>query len=123
MRIVLDTNILVSAAISSRGNAAKILELVADGALHLSISEPILSELAEVLARPKIGFSAEKIRVAIEAIGEISELVYPEITVDAIKTHESDNRILVCAVEAKADKLLTGDLKDIRPLGSFHGFA
>jgi len=47
----------------------------------------------------------------------------PRIRIHAIKRVEADNRILECAVEDKADVLITGDLRDIRPLGHFQGIA
>lgn len=47
--------------------------------------------------------------------------MHPKEKIDVIKTHDPDNRILECAVEAQANVLVTGNMKDIRPLGSFRG--
>lgn len=49
------------------------------------------------------------------------EMIDPRRRLDVISAHSADNRILECAVEAKADVIVTGDLKHIRPLGSFEG--
>ena len=49
-RVVLDTNVIISAAISSLGNPAKIVELVSDGIITMYYSNEILSEYEEVLS-------------------------------------------------------------------------
>ena len=54
MRIVLDTNLLVSAILSPKGNPAKIIHLVLDGNATLIISKPILLEIDRVFRYPKI---------------------------------------------------------------------
>ena len=119
MRIVADTNILVSAAVSPRGVAARILILAAEGTIRLFVSPFILSEMEEVLGRPKIGFSLEQIRASLEAVKEVAKTVQPKVKVNVIAAENSDNRILECALAAEADVLVTGNMKDIRPLGKF----
>ncbi|OGS00432.1 MAG: putative toxin-antitoxin system toxin component, PIN family [Elusimicrobia bacterium RIFCSPLOWO2_12_FULL_59_9] len=121
MRIVLDTNVLVSAALYPRRPMGRILLLAADGRLQVFVSPFVLWELERVLARPKIGFEPGKIRETLEALKEVAHVVQPKTKVDVIASHEPDNRILECALAAKADVLVTGDLKDIRPLGRFEG--
>lgn len=121
MRIVLDTNVLVSAANSPQGTAARILLLAAEKKARLLVSPFILSELAEVLARPKIGFSPDKIHATIGMVKEIAEIIEPIKRINVIETDEADNRVLECAVDGKADVLVTGDLHHIRPLGKFGG--
>ena len=54
MRIVLDTNVLVSALLTAEGHAARVLRLACDGSLTLLLSEPLLAGLHEVLLYPKI---------------------------------------------------------------------
>src|ERR1017187_3426275 len=117
MRIVLDTNVLVSAAITPHGKVSIIMDLVNDGRLELFISPFILYEMDYVLAR--YGWDQAKIKEALEAIKEVSEVIEPKVTIDIIKTDPPDNRILECAVAAKADVLVTGDRKHIHPLGTF----
>lgn len=99
----------------------RILLLAADGRLQVFVSPFVLWELERVLARPKIGFEPGKIRETLEALKEVAHVVQPKTKVDVIASHEPDNRILECALAAKADVLVTGDLKDIRPLGRFEG--
>lgn len=119
MRIVADTNVLVSAAAFPRGVAARVLLPAAEGRLRLFVSPFILSEMADVLGRPKIGFSPEQIQAALEAVKELATIVHPKVRVDIIARENSDNRILECALAAEADVLVTGNMKDIRPLGKF----
>jgi putative PIN family toxin of toxin-antitoxin system len=52
-RIVIDTNVLISAAIQPRGLPAQLLELVAGRAVELCVSEEVLAEYSEVFARAK----------------------------------------------------------------------
>ncbi|MDD3926749.1 MAG: putative toxin-antitoxin system toxin component, PIN family [bacterium] len=59
MRVVLDTNILVSAALTPGGACAEIVRLTINGLLHVLIDERILTEYREVLSRPKLGFSSQ----------------------------------------------------------------
>jgi putative PIN family toxin of toxin-antitoxin system len=62
MRVVIDTNILVSAAIKKHGAEAAVLDLVAGGSLFLFVSEPILAEYQGVLLRPKLKLNPDSVR-------------------------------------------------------------
>ncbi len=83
--LVLDTNIYVSALISTRSNPALLLD-VAGKKYSLFISKEILSEVEDVISRKKFGFTKEKISTAMEAIMSFSEIINPEIKVDVIKS-------------------------------------
>ena len=61
MKVVLDTNILVSALISSFGNSARILDLVLLGDLQLVYDDRIIAEYREVLARPRFEFDSDDV--------------------------------------------------------------
>ena len=52
-RIVVDTNVLVSAAIKPNGQQALVIQLVAFRAVEMCVSEDVLAEYREVLSRPK----------------------------------------------------------------------
>ena len=121
MRVVADTNVLVSALLFG-GKPSRVVELAKDGLIELFVSPFILAEFEDKL-RSKFGYSvraAQEARVDIEVIARVVE---PRIAIQAIKRKDSDNRILECAVEAKAQALVTGNMKDLRPLGSFQGIA
>ena len=106
--MVLDTNILVSAAICD-GNQAKIIRKAHNGDVKLVISSEIIKELVDVLSRPKFKFSKEQIENHISHIVETAEIVEPDIKLNIIKEDPPDNRILECAVFANADYIISGD--------------
>lgn len=119
MRIVLDTNVLISAVLFG-GNPSTIMDLVQDGKVDLLVSPFILGEFQNKLAA-KFGFSPTQAGEARAEVEMLSSTVNPRLKIDTIKRKESDNRILECAVEAAAQVLVTGDMRDIRPLGRFRG--
>ena len=122
LRVVLDTNVLISCLVFHK-EIGRIWELVEDGRFDLFLSSFILSELRRVLIK-KLSFSPERADVIVDWVeSEAVEIVFPERRVSAIKDDDSDNGILECAMEAKADVIVTGDIKHIRSLGSFEGIA
>ena len=62
MKVVLDTNIVVSGLLQSQGNPAQVLTLVLSGAIQVCHDERILAEYAEVLARPRFKFDPQRVR-------------------------------------------------------------
>jgi putative PIN family toxin of toxin-antitoxin system len=108
VRIVLDTNVLISALLFG-GNPRKILDLIIRGEIVLCLSESITSELAAVLQRSKFGFSHEIVNQIIPELSAISEFVLPSKKIQEIKADEADNRVLECADEASADYIVSGD--------------
>jgi putative PIN family toxin of toxin-antitoxin system len=110
-RIILDTNIVISAALQPSGLPAKLLELVAYRTVELCVSEEILTEYREVLARPKFAaIDPRRVARLLELIAEEATLIRPT-TVLKISKDESDNRFYECAEEAGADYLVTGNIK------------
>ena len=119
IRIVLDTNVLVSALLFG-GLPARIVKLVNMGAVELFISPFILEEFESKLIT-KFKFSSFAAREARADIEAISHQVHPKQTVHVIKRKDADNRILECARAAEVQALVTGNMKDIRILGTFQG--
>jgi len=110
-RIVLDTNIVVSAALRPYGLPAQLLELVAYRAVELCVSEELLTEYREVLARPKFaGIDPQRVDLLLKLIAEEATLVRPTNTLQ-ISKDETDNRFYECAEAAGADYLVTGNIK------------
>jgi putative PIN family toxin of toxin-antitoxin system len=108
IRLVLDTNVLVSALISTRSNPARLLDAAGKN-YSLFISKEILRELEDVISRDKFGFSSEIIDSAIEAILSYSEVVNSEIKFDVVKSDPDDNKILECAIVCGASYIVSGD--------------
>jgi len=68
MKIVLDTNVLVSGLLQPFGPSGQIVRLVASGELVLGYDPRILAEYQEVLLRDKFGFDSERIAILLEEI-------------------------------------------------------
>ena len=88
-KLVLDTNIIISAALTDKGNPAKIFKMISDGKLHLCYNAQILSEYTDVLSRAKFSFSPEKQKSFIDKIVEIGIIVNTTLS-DVLLPDESD---------------------------------
>lgn len=121
MRVTLDTNVLVSALLFG-GLPSTILDIIKDGKAELFVSPFILDEFQRKL-ETKFGFTQDLAREARAGVEAIANVVHPKKTIHIIKRKDSDNRILECAVEAKAQVLVTGNMRDIRSLGAFQEIA
>ncbi len=119
MRVVLDTNVIVS-GLNFPGNERLVLELALRGRFELYVSTFILEEAAGVLAR-KFDWDAERSSQALSALGNAATVIYPRRLPEVIEGSHADNRILECAVEASADYLVTGDRRHLLPLGTHEG--
>jgi putative PIN family toxin of toxin-antitoxin system len=108
LRVVLDTNVLISAIVFG-GIPRKILETVYRGELSSYFSAAIIDELKAVLERPKFGFPSEILQTILSELYNIGIFITPKSRVDLLTEDPDDNRILECAVEADATFLITGD--------------
>ena len=108
LKVVLDTNVLISAILFG-GKPRQILEKAIRGEIRLCLSEPILEELRGVLGRSKFGYSPEMIQFIFTELTGIADFVNPSETIDVVLEDSEDNRILECAVEAKANTIISGD--------------
>jgi len=111
MRVVLDTNIIISACIKPGGNEARMIELVQAGVLIACLSEALLEEYREVAERKKFETRRECLIGAIDAIRANAVVVDPLERCDAC-TDPDDNLLLECALAAKASFVVTGNLAD-----------
>ncbi|MBI2468276.1 MAG: putative toxin-antitoxin system toxin component, PIN family [Candidatus Rokubacteria bacterium] len=118
MRIVLDTNVLISALAFPGSKPDQVLARVRRGEIDLFISPFILSELDGVL-REKFRLAAKEADARVRAIRAIAHLVDPTERVTVVTAKDDDNRILECALAAEAEFLVTGDKAHLLPLGSY----
>lgn len=110
MKVVVDTNILVSAILSPLGPPAQIVKLILSRKMTLLISGPIVREYAEVLDRKEFGFNPSIIRDFLQSLSLYSE----KVSTEPLETHlpDPDDKIfLACALAGNADFLITGNLK------------
>jgi putative PIN family toxin of toxin-antitoxin system len=85
--------------------------LVAYRAVELCVSEELLTEYREVIARPKFaGLDPQRVTLLLELIAEEATLVSPTNVLN-ISKDEADNRFYECAEAAGADYLVTGNIK------------
>ena len=111
IRVVLDTNIVVSAMLRSGGMPEAIFNLAIDRVIQLYISEPILAEYEEVLNRPRLNMHPEKVANALFKIREAGTVVRPSAPVTAASDPD-DNVFLECAEAAEAHYVITGNRDD-----------
>jgi putative PIN family toxin of toxin-antitoxin system len=117
MRVVYDTNVVVSAVLKPASIPAVLLSLALVQRVRLCVSPPILAEYTAVLHRPKFGFEASSIATLLEDLTRTALLVHPTMNL-TVATDEADNRFLECAVEASAAFLVTGNLRHF-PVATF----
>jgi putative PIN family toxin of toxin-antitoxin system len=105
---VLDTNVLVSAALSD-GKPYEILSLAENGDIVSITSPAIIAELKDVLTRDRLPFTDEHVDELVTKILSISRVIRPEIDLDVIEDDPDDDKILECAVSGDADYIVSGD--------------
>lgn len=117
MRIVLDTNVLISALIRSDGPPGQLLRLWQEGAFTLITSLAQRDELADVLAREKIRslVTAEEAAALVNNLDAAAEVLTELPDID-LSPDPKDNFVLAMAVAGKADLLVTGDKGDLLSL-------
>jgi len=110
LRLVIDTNIVVSAAIKPDGLPRTVLMLAMTRPAKLYVSEPMLDEYAEVVARPELHIRKGLRRQLLDLIAKNSRLVMPLRSLQ-ITPDPDDNKFMECADKCRADYLITGNLR------------
>ena len=124
LRAVIDTNVMVSVAFAKQGLAKKLRDLIAADAFIIVTSKAILKELYEVLHYPHIierfKPSEEDIEEFIGMIIEHAEITKGAYSIDRITRDPKDDMFLACALEGKADYVVSRD-SHLRNLKHYHG--
>ena len=107
MRVVFDTNIFVSAFVIPSSLAEKAILRIIEGKDVLLISREILDELLSILSK-KFSRDVEELSRLALYLTEIAITIKPRKRVTILKD-DPDNRVLECAVEGRADAVVTGD--------------
>jgi putative PIN family toxin of toxin-antitoxin system len=110
VRIVLDTNVLISGLLSPHGPPGRILDLVLAGELVLVVDDRILSEYRDVLARPRFGFRRADREALLEYLKQTSEAVLASPVTSELPD-PGDLPFLETALEGQVDSLVTGNLR------------
>ncbi len=119
MKVVLDTNVLVSAFVSE-GVCSKLLGRARRGQFQLITCPFILKEFEKVLFK-KISATKSETKQALRVLGEaVSLIAQPAQEISGICRDPDDDHLLSCSKASAADYLVTGD-SDLLDLGEFQG--
>ncbi|WAG81597.1 putative toxin-antitoxin system toxin component, PIN family [Metapseudomonas furukawaii] len=118
LRVVLDTNVLVSGLAYPGSVPGRIVATWRQGGLDVVLSHYILDELARVLPRlPRIGMTPGEIRDLVDSLMFLVDIVEPE-GVQAVDLRDpADQPVLLTLLAASANYLITGD-KDLLALAN-----
>ena len=112
MRVVLDTNLVVSALLWG-GTPYRLIEAAVAGEIELFTSPALLSELVDVLGREHIASKLEEQQTSVEAVailyGRLAKLIFPQSALPVILDDPDDDELIAAALAASADLLISGD--------------
>ena len=115
-KIVIDTNLIISAFLNPHGKPAAIIDATIDDQLTLVTSPGILDEARRVFSYPKLkkwlkknNVSKSEAETYLERLKLISQVVPGEMKIDVVNKDPDDNIILACAQEGNADYIVSGD--------------
>ena len=119
MRVVLDTNIIISALFFG-GYPERIFLAGLRGEIQLLTSGALLGELEKVL-KDKFKLSTRMVKDVLDLLQNLTEIVEVTSRLTVITHPDDDNRVLECAVDGHAEFIVTGDTKHILPLKEYGG--
>ncbi len=107
-RIVVDTNVMVSALLFG-GNPREVLLQAIRGEIGLGMSPAMFYELQGVLSRKKFGLAEQLVETVMNEVTGLSDMVFPRRSVSVIERDPDDNMVLECALEYRAQAIISGD--------------
>jgi putative PIN family toxin of toxin-antitoxin system len=127
LRVVIDTNVLVSSVISKKGAPAFLIQAWSEGLFDLVISEAIITEIERVLSEHSLKqvfkISNDHIASLVELLRRNSILVPGSAAVaGAVPADPTDEMFIAAALDGNADVIVSGD-KDLLEIESFQGVA
>jgi len=127
LRVVIDTNVLVSSVISKKGAPAFLIQAWSEGLFNLVISEAIITEIERVLSEHSLkqvfNISNDQITRLVELLRRNSILVPGSAAVaGAVPADPTDEMFIAAALDGNADVIVSGD-KDLLEIESFQGVA
>jgi uncharacterized protein len=108
IRAVIDTNVLVSAMISSTGNEALLVMAINQGLVIPCFSREILKEYSDVLLRPRFGFPVGDVDALLNSLRARGKLLDP-VPIAGVSPDPADDKFIACALSENADFLVTGN--------------
>jgi putative PIN family toxin of toxin-antitoxin system len=124
MRVVLDTNIMVSMALG--GQVGEINDEWRAGKFLLVVSDEIVSEYLDVLQRPKLHLKSQTIAVIMGRVYRKAEFISPRERLSNVQPDAKDDKFLEAATAGKVDFIVSGDkhllaLKEFRSIRIISG--
>ena len=123
MRIVLDTNVVISGMLWS-GRPQQLLDQAHDGMVRPYTCEALLDELMDVLNRPKLTEALAQRRVKprqlLNYYESLCTIVKPAPVGRIVPADPDDDVVVACAISAKAGYIVTGDLP-LQSMGKYKG--
>lgn len=123
MRLVVDTNVLVSAFLW-QGTPGRLIEMAGENEITLYTSRTLIDELSEVLHRQRL--SKQLVATGLTAAQmvthyrQLATLVTARQLAQRVSRDADDDVVLACALASRADLIVTGD-KDLLVLKAFNG--
>jgi putative PIN family toxin of toxin-antitoxin system len=118
-RLVLDTNVLVSAVIA-KGKPRELLNMGIGNQFRIVVSDFILKEFAAVLRQPRFKTGEDEIQRALLALMQSGDVIEVKSNFKMVTRDPNDDNILNTAYDGRADSVVTGD-RLLLGLGSFKG--
>lgn len=119
MKVVLDTNILVSALIFPGGSPETVYRRALDGSLGLVTTAALMAELGRVL-ETKFGWRESRVEEAVGQLLRVGEIVKPTRRIKLITADAADNAVLEAASAGAAAVIVSGD-HHLLDLGTYEG--
>jgi putative PIN family toxin of toxin-antitoxin system len=111
LKLVIDTNVVISSLLKPESNPALIMSLILRGDCTLCVTEAIFVEYEEVLGRGKFKkLDQAGVGKFLATLRKRASWVVPKVTIDDVTKDPDDNAFLECALESKADFLITGNI-------------
>jgi putative PIN family toxin of toxin-antitoxin system len=110
MRIVLDTNVLVSGLLSAAGPPGWIVETVLTGDLDLALDMAIREEYEEVLARPEFHFPVDRVDTLLSVVDRVA-LWVPAVPPWPVSLPDPDDEVFLAVAAATGSALVTGNVR------------
>ena len=109
MNVVIDTNVVVSALLSSQGKPALILEMLFNEEIQLNYCDKVLDEYIDVLNRPALNIKPEKAKRFFEIMRDTGTSIDP--IVSTLTFLDEDDRVFYDTARQSSAILITGNMK------------
>lgn len=121
LRVVLDTNLLVSYFLTQGTTLSGLIDGWEQGLFVYLVSPAILDELQEVVKRPRLRrLMRQNPQPLLDVIYQDSEMTAGALVLTGVCRDPKDDKFLACAIEGEADYLVSGD-QDLLAIGSYQG--